>query len=378
MKLTKIAALFAVPVIALAAQGCASGSSDDTNTGDGAFTAGAGADFSAAVGAVVVEGVKVCTAAVVDVDANAKIGPVSAKGRQIVMGGACIGKLKNGFEGAAVFVSQQNGLSISTPILSIDFESQAAAGLAVGILSNQVQGTQALPFIGVQAAVDAGAHVGTVLQADENGLLVGASAEFHAGVDFALKTQCTSLSFSAHVGAAVGASFAAGPDGVGAAFLVKINGQLHFAAHIDGQCVVRHFEKDVAAVADATLKAANDIGDALNSLGEGQVIGVARTKDRNTEVKIKLYSDSKAIRINGQGHISASGGGATCDKIPLLFLGGPCELRPAAGFKKGSMLDLQIDTHENLLPDGPDGMRLVISTSNDPPAQSSNDTPASN
>jgi hypothetical protein len=368
MKLIKIAPICMIPV--LASIGCASGADDDAGATDNAITSSESVDFTASVGAVVVEGKKVCTAAVVDVDAAAKIGPVSAHGRQIVMGGACVGKLKNGFTGAAVFVSEQNGLSISTPIVSFDFETQAKAGLAVGILSEPVAGAEPLELLGASARVNLGASRATILEADENGLLIGASAEIHGGVDFALKTKCTSFKFSAHASVAVGGSISLSDDGLGAAALVRVDGKLKFAAHVDGQCIVEEIGDDVAKVADATLRAANDVGDALNSIGTGKLIGVATTKDQKTTVHIRLQADAKAIRVNGQGHISASADGATCDKIPLLLLGGPCELRPASGFRKGELVSIDIDTHLNLLPDGPDGMHLYISTTNDAAAAS--------
>src|SRR5262249_27789132 len=156
-------------------------------------------------------------------------------------GGACIGKLRNGFTGAAVFVTQQNGLSVSTPIVAFDFESQASAGLAVGILGAPVPGAQPMDVIGTSALVNAGAHAATVIHAAENGVLIGAAAEIHAGVAFALETQCTSFQFSAQAGIAAGAAVSLSDDGLGAAAFVRVNGKLHFAAHIDGQCVVQHF-----------------------------------------------------------------------------------------------------------------------------------------
>ena len=52
--------------------------------------------------------------------------------------------------------------------------------------------------------MNAGAHVATVIEADENGLLIASGAEIHAGVAFSMKTKCTSLQFSAQAGIAVG------------------------------------------------------------------------------------------------------------------------------------------------------------------------------
>ena len=136
-------------LVAAALAGCAANADDSAAASDdSALSSGAGVEFTSAVGAVLVDGKKVCTAALVDIDASAKIGPVSASGRQIVFGGACVGKLQNGV-GAAVFVSMQNGVSISTPIIGFDFESQASAGLAVGILGKAVPGAEPIDVVGV-------------------------------------------------------------------------------------------------------------------------------------------------------------------------------------------------------------------------------------
>src|SRR5687768_10133509 len=123
MKLSLLATSLMVPALAL---GCAA-ADDEIESSEGA--ASAGIEFTAAVGAVVVDGKKLCTAALVDVDADAKIGGVSASGRQIVLGGACIGRLSSDFKGGAVFVTQRSEGSLATPIVSIDFESQASAGI---------------------------------------------------------------------------------------------------------------------------------------------------------------------------------------------------------------------------------------------------------
>src|SRR4051812_26086967 len=110
MKLVQIAPVLALVAVGLVS-GCAAEASDSTAADDNALSSSAGLEFTSAVGAVLVDGKKVCTAALVDIDAGAKIGPVSASGRQIVFGGACAGKLQDGV-GAAVFVSMQNGISI--------------------------------------------------------------------------------------------------------------------------------------------------------------------------------------------------------------------------------------------------------------------------
>src|SRR5689334_4377691 len=126
MKLAKIAPVFMLPVLAIA---CAPAAEEDLGENEGA--ASAGLEFTTSVGAVVVDGKRLCTAALVDVDAGAQIGGFSASGRQIVLGGACVGKLRNGLTGAAVFVTAKNGVSIATPIVALDLQSQASAGLAI-------------------------------------------------------------------------------------------------------------------------------------------------------------------------------------------------------------------------------------------------------
>lgn len=374
MKLPRVRSTLApflmLPALALAVApaGCAA-NEEEAASSDSAATAAAGVEFTSAVGALVVDGKKLCTAALVDVDAGARIGHVSAHGRQIVFGGACVGQLRNGVTGAAVFVTQQNGLRVSSPIVAFDFESQASAGLAVGILSEPVQGAEPLDIVGVSAITNAGVHTATVLEASEDGLLIGAATEIHAGVDLSLNTHCSSLAFGVKAGVAVGAGVAVRDDGLGAAAFVRIDGRLHFAAHIDGACVVRHFDEAVHHISVDVLEAANEIGNTLSSLGTGDVVAVVHTKTRRTTVKIKLTEDVLAIRVNGQGHISAQARGATCDKIPLLVLGGPCELRPqdGRGYRVGELVTIAIDTHLNLFPNTERGEQLTISTTNDPP-----------
>ena len=83
MKLTtKIVPFLMLPVLAM---GCAQSGEEDTNDGQGAaeVNAAAGVEFTAAVGAVVVDGKRICTAALVDVEAEASINSVSLSGRQV-------------------------------------------------------------------------------------------------------------------------------------------------------------------------------------------------------------------------------------------------------------------------------------------------------
>src|SRR5262249_26997661 len=156
--------------------------------------------------------------------------------------------------------------------------------------------------------------------------------EVHAGVRFDLKTKCTEWHFAAKAGIAVGGAVSVSDDGLGAAAIIKVNGKLHFAARVDGGCILHQIEEKVEKIAAAALEAANDTGDALSSMGKGKVIGVYAQRDRRATVSLRLYNDAKVIRINAQGHVSATTDGASCDKIPLLLIGGPCELAPANGF----------------------------------------------
>ena len=390
MKISKIAPLFTMlPVIALAGTGCASGSDDGTQSGTGAATVGAsaGAEFSAAVGAVVVNGEKICTSALVDVDRRAEVtingNKFEIAGRQVLLGGACLGKLSPDFTGVAAFVTHKGETTISTPILAVDFKDKEKLGFAVGILANQPDGATALPLAsaddvrGAFASADAGAHVATVLRADRHGFLVGASLDAHAGFDVALQGKCASLKFGAEVGIHAAASFGASDEGISAAALVRINGKLHFAAHIDGKCVVKEVEQALDAVATETLNAVNDIGAATNSIGTGTIVGVYQQPcktgldDCTETVRVRLNASAPVLRINSEGKVSgtlskvdAAGARgaemATCNKVPLGIIGGPCELAPDGGLSAGEY-DLDVNLHATLVPK-PSGQRVVIST----------------
>ena len=360
MKLIKLAPVFAALAMSTVV-GCAADTAEEAATDDSALGASAGVEFTSAVGAVVVDGKKVCTAALVDIDAGARIGGVSASGRQIVFGGACAGKLHDGV-GAAVFVSMQNGVTVSTPIVAFDFESQASTGLAVGILGRKVKGAEPIEVIGTSALINAGASTASVIEADEHGVLIGTKVEIHAGVEFSLKTQCTSFQFAAQAGVAVGGGVSLRDDGLGAAAFVKVNGKLRFAAHIDGGCVVHHVGDFVGHIAEGVLDAANEIGDALSSIGTGDVVAVVGVKERFTTFAIRLDEDVREIRVNGQGYIKASTRGAECTKVPLIIVGGPCELERPGGWKKGELVTIKLDAGLNLFPNGDEGQRFTIST----------------
>ena len=364
MKLVKFAPVFAL-LAASTVVGCAADADEAADsTDDAALSAGAGVEFTSAVGAVVVDGKKVCTAALVDIDAGARIGGVSASGRQIVFGGACIGQLKDGV-GAAVFVSQQNGVQISTPIIGFDFKSQASAGLGVAILGKAIPGAKPVDVIGTSALINAGASTASIIEANEDGVLIGTKAEIHAGVEFSLKTQCTSLQFGVQAGVAVGGSVSLRDDGLGAAAFVKINGKLHFAANIDAGCVVHHIGDAVGEIAGDVLDAANDVGNFLSSIGTGDVIAVVGADKQKITFAVRMDQNVKEIRINGQGYISAETDGAKCTKIPLILVGGPCELKPDHGFKKGQLVIIKMDTGLNLFPNSGGIQRFTVSTSND-------------
>ena len=59
---------------------------------------------------------------------------------------------------------------------------------------------------------------------------------------------------------------------------------------------------------------------------------------------------------------ATDGKGGKCEKVPLLIIGGPCQLE--SGYKKGELVTIQLDTGHNLFPNGDDGQRFVISTDN--------------
>lgn len=371
MKLSKIVPVLGVVAMGLVGSvGCAANADDSASSTDN-LTAGAGVDFTTAVGAIVVDGQKVCTAALVDVDASARIGGVSASGRQIVFGEACVGKLKNGY-GAAVFVSMANGVSVSTPIAAFDFKSQASAGLGIGILTKTVPGATPIEAIGTSELVNAGASVASVIEANQDGILIGAEAEIHAGVAFSFKSQCASLSFGVEAGVAVGAGVHLGEDGLGGAAFVKVNGKLRFAASIDAGCVVHHIGDVVVDIASDVLDAANGVETFLNGIGTGDVVAVVNTKKSETTFAIRLEQDAKEIRINGEGYIHAKApNGVTCTKIPLLLIGGPCELRPANGYKKGQLVTITFDTALSL--PSTNGQNYTVSLSNEDPAPANDD-----
>jgi hypothetical protein len=369
MKLATLAPVLMASILGVAAVGCASNTQEDAASDEGAFSSSSALEVSGAVGALVVDGKKLCTAALVDIDAGARIGNVSAHARQIVFGGACVGQLSPGNFGAAVFVSQQNGVSISTPIIAFDFKSQASAGLAVGILGAPIQGATPIDAIGTGALVNAGVSTAQVFQADENGVVIGANVNIHAGVAFSLDTTCADFSFAAQASVSAGAGIALRDDGLGTAAFVKIGGKIHFAAHIDAACVIDHFGQDVAHLGGDVLATANNMMNALNSFGTGKVVAIVHpNSSKQMTMKLKMTEHVAAIRMNGQGYIHAysgdNGSNGACVKMPLIVVGGPCEVRPPddSGYAKGEVVEIIIDTKLNpIVPD-----ELVISTTQEP------------
>ena len=75
MKNIQLASLVLTAALACStAVGCAATTDEAAGSDDAALSTSAGLEFTSAVGAVLVDGKKVCTAALVDVDASAKIG----------------------------------------------------------------------------------------------------------------------------------------------------------------------------------------------------------------------------------------------------------------------------------------------------------------
>jgi hypothetical protein len=355
----------------LLAVGCSDGTDGEGAANDDNLTAGAGVQFTTSVGAVVVDGKRVCTAALVDVDAEAHLGSASLSGRQIVIGGACVGKLRSGVTGVAAFVISRNNVSLATPILAFDFESQAEAGLAVGVLSNQPEDTKPMKLLGADATTTAGASVGTVLRADENGVLVGAAVSVNAGVEFNLVTRCTEFHFKAAAGATVGAAFAANDDGLGAAAIVQVDGELRFAAAIDGGCVVRRIGGALRHISESVLGLAGEFADGLAQSGQGDPLAAYEQKPGTQVIRVRVNKPATKIQIGAVGNVSAKALGirtftssGPANDTECVKNGTQCEIRPirggtgeARGFTAGQMVDIEVTLHFGL------GRIFIASTS---------------
>lgn len=371
MRSMKLVTFLMVPALAMAAVGCAGDESDEGASGDSNFTSSAGlqAELGGAVGALVVNGERLCTAALVKVEAGAKIqvngAEVSAEGRQVAFGGACVGRLSGkskDFVGVAAFVSLQNGVSVSTPIIGFDFQSRASAGIAIGVLADKSQATP-MELLGAAAAANAGASVGAIVRAnDKNGLVVGAGFEVHGGFEVAFQTQCVSFraGASGSVGAGASLQLKGGDD---AAAILRVNGHFAFAAHldvkVDGQCIVAK-----------TLDKISDFGERINSAGVGDVVSMQYHPTGKGTARFSVFLDKPAtfIRINSSGAITGTTDGIRCRKLALT--GGPCELfahqgNDVAEFQRGwHTIDVEIQL--SLFANPKKGQLVIFSTSDKP------------
>jgi hypothetical protein len=372
MKLAKFAPMLMVPVLAI---GCAQSGDEDASANEGAASvdiqAKAGVDVKGAVGAVVVNGRKVCTAALVDVAAGASISlngaEVSLSGRQIAMGKACIGKLDNGLIGGAAFVTVKKGVSLATPILSIDASALVSAGVMLGILAEKPQDTEPMIF-GFTASGGVHAGASAIFRANEDGVLVGVGASAGFELDAQFRTKCTNFKFSAGLDIKAGAAVSLDDDGLGAAGVLEIDGHLHFVADIDGACILRQVKKVVVKIADGTLKVVTAAAEGLaeaKAHGAGQVIAVydVPAGQQFATASLKLYAPARELKLNAAGRLSArvtklngvalasggDSGGMECGHpIPAVLRS--CELE--SNFKDGDQLEISDDTGNDILVNG--------------------------
>ncbi len=364
MKIKNVIPLLSiVSAIAAGTAGCAEPAESEVESADDSLTAGTAlnAELGGAVGALVVNGEKLCTAALIKAEAGATIqvngARVSAEGRQIVFGGACVGKIsgrQRDFAGVAAFVSQKNGLSLQTPVIGFDFQSRASAGLAVGILAEKSQANP-IEVAGVMGGADVGGSVGALFHAnDRDGLVVGAGFELHGGFDIAIRTKCTSFvaGASGSVGAGASLQLRGGDD---AAAVIRVNGKLQFAAYldvkIDGQCI-----------RSETLEAINQFGEQMNSYGVGDVVSMQyHGGSGNARMSVYLDKPARYIRINSSGSITGRLGENRCRKLAIS--GGPCALYlPGGAFFARGWHDIDVDLGFDLFPSAR-GQLVVFSTS---------------
>ena len=328
MNFSKLIPFLMVPAFAA---GCAQ-TSDDVQADQGAdLTAHAGFDFTAAVGAFEVGGQQLCTAALVDVDAGAQGGGFSASGRQIVMGEACLGRIGN-YIGGGVFVTTVGGVKVRTPVAAIDFSGAASTGFAVGILTDSVKGVRPMrPFVGVEAGV--GIHAATILRTDHRGIQVAASAEIELSAGFEIRTKCSDLRFHAAFEAGAGVQASVG-EITGAAAIVKVGGELQFAASINGQCVAH----EIGEVLALPIEAADAVINGLADIGAGSPVAVYELTDKVTTVRVEFPMDATELKINAVGFIGAtSQDGTTCQALL-----GPCVLR--GNYRAGEAINVNVDT----------------------------------
>lgn len=326
------AALLAiVPTLAI---GCASPSADEAGTTSDDLSVGLG--FSAAVGVIEVGGERICTATLVDVDAHATVGGVSASGREIVLGGACVGHFANGYTGGAVFVTAAAGVAVRTPVAAVN----VSGGAGVGILTGVVPGVKPLkPYQG------GGGSKATIIRANDDGKQVAAGVDIEVGVDFEIKTKCVDLRWKTAVG--VDVAVAGGTNDSFA--LVSVNGELEFAASIDGGCVVRQLGKTIETIVELPLDVANAILDGLSDIGAGDVIATYDVTDGNSTITVHFYEPASELRLNARGNLSATtqvlpnGKTASCNALI-----GSCVLAPAGGFKAGETINVAVDASGGL------------------------------
>jgi hypothetical protein len=367
MKSVNVTALFLmVPALALGSVGCGSKDANNTTTGDDAFTSSGGlqAELGGAIGALVVNGERLCTAALIEADAGATIQvngvQVSAEGRQIAFGGACVGKLSENqkdFVGAAAFASLQNGVSVSTPIIGFDFQSKASAGLAIGILADKSQ-AKPMALAGIAADADVGGQVGAIVRAnDKDGLIVGAGFQLQGGFDVAFSTQCASFEVGAagSVGANASLQLKGGDD---AAAIIQVNGEFQFVANLDvqvnGQCVVAR-----------TLDDIDQFGQQLNSAGIGNIVSMQYHPTGRGTARFSVYLDQPAyfIRINSAGDLTGTTDGVVCRKFATT--GAPCSLYAQDGFDRG-WHTIDVDIELSLFANPQKGQLVVFSTADTP------------
>jgi hypothetical protein len=371
---------------------------DGAANDDQAIQGGATAGFEAALGYVEVNGTKVCTAALVDVDASAKIGGISAAGRQVAMAGGCAGLLKPGAVGVTAFVTQQNGVAVSTPIVAVQAASKTDAAVAIGILAAPLKGVSAIKIASSAGLASAQGRGAVAYSVTERGVAVSAQGSFAASGQFAFATSCSNVLAKASVSASAGAGAAVGAGGIEGLAFVNVDGQLQLAGHIGVGCRVKKIVRgtvkivggvvkvvgDVAEgtvvlaanVAGEVLEEAREIGEGISRIGEGdEFIGVCHAPGGAREVtcKIRLRADRKQIRVNAFGRLagkldSASAGGTCKDTLTSGF--GPCTFSKAGNgaYKAGELITLTMssaDAFGNKSAFDDDGRALYVSTSSE-------------
>jgi hypothetical protein len=134
----------------------------------------------------------------------------------------------------------------------------------------------------------------------------------------------------------VGAGVAASTGEVtGAAAIIKVGGELQFAASIHGACVARQIDKALVLpleVADAVLQ---DIA----NIGAGRPMAIYELTDKLTTVRMKFPAATPEVRFNAIGGVSATDQFRTSCLAPL----GPCTLAPGGGYHGGQVVFVNIE-----------------------------------